>query len=125
MGTIKFYQISDWTEITGERLEITKSAGKITRLHWSKDGSIMTITTGNGYFFGFLTVIPSLCASHDTYAALLSSLTEISVVDCVSNNMVVAKANLDIEPTFLALGSYHFAVGINNSIWYYRWKQPG
>lgn len=106
-------------------MEIIKSAGKITDLHWTKDGSILTITTGNGYFFGFLTVIPSLCAASDTYAALLSSLTEVSVVDCSKNNMIVAKANLDIEPTFLNLGTYHFGVGINNSIWYYRWRNPG
>jgi WD repeat-containing protein 19 len=82
----------------------------------------MTISTGNGYFFGFLTVIPSLCAAYETYAALLSSLTEVSIVDCVKNNMIVAKSNLDIEPTFLTLGPYHFAVGINDSIYYYRWK---
>jgi hypothetical protein len=30
MGVIKFYSTADWTEQTGERLEITKSAGKIT-----------------------------------------------------------------------------------------------
>ena len=71
----------------------------------------MSVTTGNGYFFGFLTVVPSLCSANDTYAALLSSLTEISVVDCSSNNMIVAKTNLEIEPTFLNLGGYHFGVG--------------
>ena len=117
--------MTDWQELQGERLEITKSAGIITQLHWSKDGSIMTIATGNGYFFGFLTVIPSLCSAYDTYAGLLSSLTEISIVDCVKNNMIVAKANLDIEPTFLTIGPTHFAVGINNSIWYYKWRQEG
>ena len=85
----------------------------------------MTVTTGNGYFMGFLTVVPSLCSANENYAALLSSLTEISVVDCVKNNMIIAKANLDIEPTFLNLGPYHFAVGINNSIFYYRWRNPG
>jgi len=125
MGLIKFYSLEDWSEQVGERLEITKSAGKITDLYWTKDGSILSVATGNGYFFGFLTVIPSLCSSYETYAALLSSLTEVSVVDCSKNNMIVAKTNLDVEPTFLDLGSYHFGVGINNSIWYYRWKQPG
>lgn len=117
--------MQDWSEFTNEKLEITKSAGKITNLHWSKDGSIMTVTTGSGYFFGFLTVVPSLCSACDIYASVLSSLTEISVVDCSRNNMIVAKANLDIEPTFLNLGPEHFAVGINSSIWYYRWRNPG
>lgn len=55
MGTIKFYSTSDWQEQAGERLEITKSAGKITSLNFSKDGTILTVTTSNGYFFGFLT----------------------------------------------------------------------
>ena len=52
----------------------------------------------------------------------MSSLTEISVVDCVKNNMVVAKAELKIEPTFMNLGPVHFAVGINSSIFYYKWR---
>ena len=50
------------------------------------------------------------------------SLTEISVIDCAKNNMVVAKAELKIEPTFMNLGPLHFAVGINSSIWYYKWR---
>jgi hypothetical protein len=45
---------------------------------------------------------------------LLSSLTEISVIDCVKNNMIVAKANLDVEPQYIALGGYHFAAGANS-----------
>ena len=83
----------------------------------------MTVSTSNGYFFGFLTVIPCLYSAFDNYAALLSSLTEISVVDCSKNNMLVSKTDLDIEPSFLTLGPMHFAVGANNNIWYYRWRQ--
>ena len=125
MGVIKFYSTTDWVEQVGERLEITKSAGRITQLNFSKDGTILSVTTSNGYFFGFLTQIPSVCSASDNYAALLSSLTEISVVDCVKNNMIVAKATLDVEPSFLTLGNYHFAAGVNSSVWYYRWRQPG
>lgn len=91
-------------------------------MHWSKDGSIMTVATGNGYFFGFLTIVPSLCSASETYAALLSNLTEISVVDCTRNNMIVARCTLEVEPAFLNVGPSHFAVGINNAIWYYRWR---
>lgn len=83
-------------------------------MHWTGDGSIMTVATSNGYFLGFLTVIPSLCSAFDTYAGLLSSLTEVSVVDCSKNNQVVAKTDLEIEPTFMSLGVQHIAVGINN-----------
>lgn len=125
MGVIKFYSTTDWVEQVGERLEITKSAGRITQLSFSKDGTILSVTTSNGYFFGFLTQIPSVCSASENYAALLSSLTEISVVDCVKNNMIVAKTTLDTEPSFLTLGNYHFAAGVNSSIWYYRWRQPG
>jgi len=125
MGSIRFYNVSDWQELVGERLDITQGAGKMTRLEWTPDGSILTVATQNGYFFGFLTVIPSLYSSHDTFAALLSSLTEISVVDCQRDNMIVCKAELDIEPSFLSLGPNHFAVGINNSIWYYKWREEG
>lgn len=36
--------------------------------------------------------------------------------------MVIAKTDLEIEPGFVHLGLNHFAVGINSSIWYYRWR---
>ena len=121
-GVIRFFGLQDWNEIVTEKIEITRGCGKITKLHWTRDGSIMTVTTQSGYFLGFLTVIPSLNSAFDTYAALLSSLTEISVVDCSKNNMVVAKAELKIEPTFMHLGPVHFAVGINSSIFYYKWR---
>lgn len=61
----------------------------------------MSVTTSNGYFLGFLTVIPNLFAAYETNVALLSSLTEISVVDCAQNNMVIAKTDLEIEPSFI------------------------
>ena len=36
--------------------------------------------------------------------------------------MVIANMELEIEPGFVHLGQQHFAVGINSSIWYYRWR---
>lgn len=73
-------------------------------MHWTADGSIMTVTTSNGYFLGFLTIIPSLCSAYDIYAGLLSSLTEVSVVDCAKSNIIIAKTDLEIEPSFLQMG---------------------
>jgi len=93
--------MSDWTEVASERIEITKSCGKITQIDWKKDGSILSVTTSSGYFLGFLTVIPNLFSAYETNVALLSSLTEISVVDCTNNNMVIAKTELEIEPGYV------------------------
>jgi hypothetical protein len=81
-GSIRFISLTDWKEVVADRIEITKSCGKITKIDWTRDGSILTVTTSNGYFVGFLTVIPQLYSAFETNVALLSSLTEVSVVDC-------------------------------------------
>lgn len=57
-GSIRFISLSDWKEVVADRIEITKSGGKVTKIDWTKDGSILTVTTSNGYFMGFLTTIP-------------------------------------------------------------------
>jgi|LauGreDrversion4_2_1035121.scaffolds.fasta_scaffold83863_2 hypothetical protein len=121
-GSIRFISLTDWKEVVADRIEITKSGGKVTKIDWTPDGSILTVTTSNGYFLGFLTTIPQLFSAFETNVALLSSLTELSVVDASQNNMVVAKMELEIEPGFVHLGTCHFAVGMNSSIWYYRWR---
>jgi len=94
-------------------------------MNWTKDGSIISVTTNNGYFLGFLTVVPQLYSAFKSYAALLSSLTEVSVVDCSRNNMIVGKMEMEIEPHHLNIGPDHFAVGINDSVWFYRWRPIG
>ena len=124
-GSIKFYNFHSWNEETADRIDITKSSGSITQLHWTKDGSILTVTTSGGFFLGFLTVVPQLFSAHKQYAALLSSLTEVSVIDCSRNNMIIGKADLEIEPHHINIGPDHFAVGINDSVWFYRWRPIG
>lgn len=63
-GSIKFFNIGNWVEESSDRIDITKSSGTITQLHWTDDGSIMTITTSGGYFLGFLTVVPQLFSAY-------------------------------------------------------------
>lgn len=94
-------------------------------MHWTKDGSIMSISTSGGYFIGFLTIVPQLYSAYRNYAAVLSSLTEVSVVDTARNNMLICKADLEVEPHHISVGHDHFAVGINDSVWYYRWRPIG
>lgn len=124
-GCVRFYNFDTWTEESGDRIEISKSSGQITQLHWTDDGSIMTLTTAGGFFLGFLTVIPQLFSAHRQYAALLSSLTEVSVVDCSRNNMIIGKTELEVEPHHISIGAEHFAIGINDGVWFYRWRPVG
>lgn len=97
-GSIKFFNINNWTEESSDRIDISKSSGTITQLDWTTDGSILTVTTGGGYFLGFLTVVPQLFSAYKQYTAILSSLTEVSVIDCSRNNMIIGKTELEIEP---------------------------
>lgn len=56
---------------------------------------------------------------------MLSALTEVSVIDCARNNMIIGKTDLEIEPQHINIGPDHLAVGINDSVWYYRWRPIG
>jgi WD repeat-containing protein 19 len=125
MGSIKFYSTKTWVESSEDRIDISKNSGQITQMHWTKDGSIISLTTSQGYFVGFLTVVPQLFSAYKSYAALLSSLTEVSIIDVARNNMIIGKAELEIEPHHINIGSDHFAVGINDGVWFYRWRPIG
>jgi len=124
-GCVKFYTCGTWIEESQDRIDVQKGVGSVTQLNWTKDGSIMSITTSGGYFFGFLTVVPQLFSAYKNYAVLLSSLTEVSVIDCARNNMIIGKAELEIEPNHISIGPDHFAVGINDQVWFYRWRPIG
>ena len=39
--------------------------------------------------------------------------------------MIIGKADLEIEPHHINIGSDHFAVGINDGVWFYRWRPIG
>jgi hypothetical protein len=124
-GSIRFYCFDSWQEESQDRIDVPKSTGQIAQVHWTRDGSIMTVSTNGGYFMGFLTVVPQLFGAHRQYAALLSSLTEVSVIDCGRNNMLIGKAEVEIEPQFIGIGPDHFSIGINDQVWFYRWRPEG
>ena len=56
---------------------------------------------------------------------MLTSLTEVSVIDCARNNMVIGKTDLEVEPQHLNIGPDHLALGSNDTVWYYRWRPIG
>lgn len=102
-GTVKFYNMNDWSECKTEQINLSSDIGKITRLEWTKDGQILSVSTSNGYLSGFLMIIPSLNSASYSHIAYLSSLSEVSIIDCQRQYLNVAKITLDIEPGFLGL----------------------
>lgn len=121
-GVIVFTDLATWKEDVKARLELPHDCGRVLRLLWTVDGQILVALTNTGALYGFLTVIPSLNACYGQYAAILASLSEVAIVDCARNSLVVCRLSLDIEPTFMALGPTHLAVGINNHVSYYFWQ---
>ena len=52
--------------------------------------------------------------------AYLTSLLEVTVTGVLeSGNSQSMTIFADIEPTFLSLGPYHLALGMNNRVWFY------
>lgn len=122
-GTVKLINMNDWTETKTEEINLSGDVGRITSLEWTSDGQILTCTTSNGGLYGFLMVIPGLCCAHGSHIAMLSTLSKVEIKDCMKNNVTVNNINLEIEPAFIGLGKSHCAVGINNKVWYYRWRE--
>ena len=61
----------------------------------------------------YLSKLPVLGSACGTRVAYLTSLLEVTITNAVENlGSIVVGA--DIEPSFLALGPFHLALGMNN-----------
>lgn len=67
-----------------------QGVGKVSRMEFSNDGSLLLVTTMNGYAFGFMLSTNMLVASYNELTAVLGSLTEVSILACSSKKRGVA-----------------------------------
>ncbi|KAF1775491.1 WD40-repeat-containing domain [Phytophthora cactorum] len=94
-------------------------------MNFTSDGQILTVATQGGTVLNFLARMPRIHDHYGHYVAYLSSLRELSVVDTrrnetgSSSNGAIRIA-LSVEPSFVAIGPRHVAVGMNNRVWFYR-----
>jgi len=121
---IKIFNLSTWKEIEYERLHISQSAGRIIKMDWIPNGQLLVIATSGGHLLGYITSIPSLSSNYGPIASILTSFTEISIRNChkPGKGVNLTTLNLEIEPGFLSNGPLHLAAGMNNIVWYYRWR---
>ncbi|KAG4079385.1 hypothetical protein HA402_008077 [Bradysia odoriphaga] len=118
-NNIKVHSTANLQE-TVNLLNLTDQSG-VRSINWSNDGQLLGVSTSNGTLTVFVTKLPLLSAISPPRIALLSSLAEVSLYQYSPDKarpspMIV---QLEIEPTFLAVGSYHLACGMNNHIWFY------
>ncbi|XP_058129497.1 WD repeat-containing protein 19 [Anopheles ziemanni] len=93
----------------------------LKHVEWSADGQLLGVTTSQGAICVFVTKLHSLYAVTPPRIAILSSLAEIAIYHYTPDRQKAAPAlvTLEIEPSFLAIGPYHMACGMNNHVWFY------
>ncbi|CAE7695078.1 WDR19 [Symbiodinium sp. CCMP2592] len=115
---IKLISMKDWTEIRGEKIQIRPEA-KVTQMHWSDDGELLSFCTETGWVYCFLAKLSALSATCNTRLAYLTSLREMTIIEGTADTENKVVLQTDVEPAFVALGPSHLATGMNNRIWFY------
>ena len=110
---------SNWVEQTQDAIKFTKEEGQCEHMEFTKDGSILTVSTNGGYVFSYLIQSSSLVASDQMlYVARMSSLRHVTVTNI--NLQQGLEIEVSVEPQLMAVGMDHIGIGLNNHVWYYR-----
>lgn len=76
-----------------------------------------------GKIFNYLAKMTILHAKYGSSLAYLTSLREVSILDSTQyhegDDDPVYKIRVDLEPSFIALGENHLAIGRNNRVLFY------
>ena len=122
-GCIRIVDMKNWKELKSEAVHLDREHGNLDKMEWTEDGQILTVGTRNGRIYNFLARMAAIHDCQRTRVAHLSSLRELSVVDPVQDRGRRADAiriSVNVEPSFVALGHRHVAVGMNNRAWFYE-----
>ncbi|XP_014673105.1 PREDICTED: WD repeat-containing protein 19-like [Priapulus caudatus] len=117
-NSVKIHDLSELKEMYAI-LTLDDERAPLDRMRWTLDGQLLAVSSTRGTLHVFLTRLPTLNAAHGTRVAYLTSLLEVTVEE---PKTVI---NIDVEPTFIGLGPYHLAVGMNNRIWFYYLSDSG
>ncbi|XP_062563462.1 WD repeat-containing protein 19 [Armigeres subalbatus] len=118
-NNIKIHSMSNLQE-TIKILTLHDQAA-LKNIEWSSDGQLLGVTTSQGTICVFVTKLHSLYAISPPRIALLSSLAEVAIYHYAPDKIKSAPVTiaLEVEPSFLAVGPYHMACGMNNHVWFY------
>ncbi|KAL3996433.1 class B basic helix-loop-helix protein 2 [Sarotherodon galilaeus] len=124
-NSIKIHELSDRKDISSI-IQLDDENKGLDQLSWTDDGQLLALSTQRGTLHVFLTKLPILGDSYGTRLAYLTSLLEVTVCNQVEEESPVT-IQVEVEPTFIAVGPYHVAVGMNNRAWFYALvdQEPG
>uniref|UniRef100_A0A672JFN3 WD repeat-containing protein 19 n=1 Tax=Salarias fasciatus TaxID=181472 RepID=A0A672JFN3_SALFA len=124
-NSIKIHELSDLKDISNI-VQLDDETKGLDQLNWTDDGQLLAISTQKGTLHVFLTRLPILGDSFGTRLAYLTSLLEVTVSNQVEGESTVA-IQVEVEPSVIAVGPYHVAVGMNNRAWFYALtdEKPG
>ncbi|XP_076760750.1 intraflagellar transport protein Oseg6 [Xylocopa sonorina] len=113
-NTIKIHSLHNLEET--EKLITVSGETGISTIQWSLDGTMIAAVSYTGNVLVYLIQIPKLSSVCGNRIALLTSLTEVTVhlytLDKDKAEPIII--NTIIEPSVLAIGPLHAAVGLNN-----------
>ncbi|XP_055855460.1 WD repeat-containing protein 19 isoform X1 [Episyrphus balteatus] len=117
--TVKIHSITNLQET--EKIITLPDHSSVQMIDWSSDGQLLAVTTNNGTICTFVTKLQSMHAVSPPRIAMLSSLAEVSIFaySPEKSKPIPIKLNLEIEPSFIGIGPYHLAAGMNNHAWFY------
>ncbi|KAI9206652.1 uncharacterized protein BJ171DRAFT_597315 [Polychytrium aggregatum] len=127
---IKIHDLMDPKDIYAI-ISLDEDRGQLDHLRWSDDGQFVSVSTKTGSIHNFLAKLPMLSSICDTSVMYLTGLLEVTISDQskitapkpgIGPADIVFKQEIPVEPTVLALGPGHMAVGMNNRCWFYALK---
>ncbi|KDO28279.1 hypothetical protein SPRG_06330 [Saprolegnia parasitica CBS 223.65] len=111
---IKVIDLGNYTEIKGDAVKLSDAEDNEANLmSFTSDGQILTVATQGGIVQTFLARIVNIFDHVGNYVVYLSSLRELTIVDTLGRASPI-NIQVSIEPSFIAIGPRHVAVGMNN-----------
>ena len=126
-NTIKVVDFADeYRELPEESVVLDYDQGQLEQMAWTVDGQILTVSSSSGCVYSFLACLPVLAEAHGTRYIYLTSLLELSVCSALPDgNLAPLAIRISMEPTFVALGPEHAALGMNNHVYFHSLTERG
>ncbi|XP_073252735.1 WD repeat-containing protein 19-like [Porites lutea] len=120
---VKIHDLVEMKEIYAI-ITLEDAGGRLDKISWTDDGQLLAVSTQLGAIHIYLTKLPVLGSANGTRISYLTSLREVTIVDNVMQERPTS-VDIIVEPSFVALGPYHLAAGMNNRAWFYSLADKG